>query len=736
MLSKKLTKSRKSLACLILIAMVITLFVPMQIAQANTNIAIGKTATASSVQSNYVASNAVDGASTTRWCAANGNLNHWLMIDLGSTQSITGTEVMWEFSGRVYGYKIETSTDNSNWTARVDKTSNTSTAQTQSDNFTASARYVRITVSSLQSNTWASIFEFKVFGAGSLTSQPSLANRQFENLDRGVVAVKVNNGVFVSWRALGTESLSVGYNLYRGTTKLNATPITTKTNFVDTSGTTSSTYSVAAVVNGVEQSKSTAVSVWGSNYLQIPLSIPAGGTTPDGVSYTYSANDCSVGDLDGDGDYEIIVKWDPSNAKDNSQSGYTGNVYIDAYSLGGTRLWRIDLGKNIRAGAHYTQMIVYDLDGDGKSEIALKTADGTIDGTGKVIGSSSADYRNSSGYVLSGPEFLTIFNGQTGGAMVTTAFEPARGNVTDWGDNYGNRVDRFLACIAYLDGQRPSLVMCRGYYAKTMLVAYDYRNGSLTKRWTFDSTKGNSSYQGQGNHNLSVADVDSDGKDEIIYGACAINDDGTGLWNSGLGHGDALHVSDFNPDRAGLEVWGIHEGASNPGSALLDARTGAILWQTPNADVGRGVAADISSSNRGAEMWGGTSNLRTSTNQSAGSTPASSNFVIWWDGDLQRELLNDISITKYGGGTLLTASGCASNNGTKATPNLSADILGDWREEVIFRTTDSKYLRIYTTTAESDYRFYTFMQDPVYRLGIVWQNVAYNQPPHTSFYLE
>lgn len=729
-------KSKAVFACFLSIIMVITVFAPIKIGQAATNIALGKTATASSTQSGNLASNAVDGNSSTRWCAANGNLNHWWMVDLGSSQSITGTEIMWEHGGRVYGYRIETSNDASNWTVRADKTNNTSTSQTQTDNFTTTARYVRITVTSLQASTWASFFEFRVMGAGASTSQPPLTNRQIENLDRGVVAVKVGNGVFVSWRALGTESLSVGYNLYRGSTKLNSSPITTKTNYIDTGGSTSSTYSVAAVVNGQEQAKSTPVSVWGSNYLQIPLSIPQGGTTPDGVNYTYSANDCSVGDLDGDGDYEIIVKWEPSNAKDNSQSGYTGNVYIDAYTLGGARLWRIDLGRNIRAGAHYTQMMVYDLDGNGRAEIALKTADGTIDGTGKVIGNASADYRNSSGYVLSGPEYLTIFDGLTGAAKATTAFEPARGNVTDWGDNYGNRVDRFLACIAYLDGQRPSLVMCRGYYAKTMLVAYDYRNGSLTKRWTFDSTKGYAAYGGQGNHNLSVADVDGDGKDEIIYGACAIDDNGTGLWNSGLGHGDALHVSDFNPDRPGLEVWGIHEGSGNSGSALLDARTGAVLWKTPNADVGRGVAADVSAATRGAEMWGGTTDLRTPTNQSAGSLPASSNFVIWWDGDLQRELLNDITITKYGGGTLLNASGCASNNGTKATPALSADILGDWREEVIFRTTDSRYLRIYTTTAETEYRFYTFMHDPVYRLGIAWQNVAYNQPPHTSFYLE
>ncbi len=284
-----------------------------------------------------------------------------------------------------------------------------------------------------------------------------MAQRYMEYLDRGVVAVKVTSGVFVSWRVLGTEWSGVSYNVYRGTTKLNSSPITGATNYSDASGTTSSTYSVSAVVNGTEQALSPAVSVWSTNYLTVSLQRPSGGTTPDGVAYTYNANDCSVGDLNGDGKYEIVLKWDPSNSKDNSQSGYTGNVFLDAYTLSGTRMWRIDLGRNIRAGAHYTQFMVYDLDGDGKAEVACKTADATQDGVGTYIGSSSADYRNSSGYILSGPEYLTIFNGQTGAALATANYNPPRGTVSDWGDSYGNRVDRFLACVAYLDGQRPSL---------------------------------------------------------------------------------------------------------------------------------------------------------------------------------------------------------------------------------------------------------------------------------------
>lgn len=580
------------------------------------------------------------------------------------------------------------------------------------------------------------------FGLGNTPVTEAAGTRQMEFLDRGVVAVKTGTGVFVSWRLLGTEGSNVSFNVYRDGTKVNASPITNSTNLQDASGTSSSKYTVRAVVGGTEQSASTAASVWGNNYLSVPLSIPAGGTTPDGVAYTYSANDASAGDLDGDGEYELIVKWDPSNSKDNSQSGYTGEVFIDAYKLNGTRLWRISLGKNIRAGAHYTQFMVYDLDGDGKAEVAMKTADGSKDGTGTVIGDASKDYRNSSGYVLSGPEFLTIFNGQTGKALSTVNYEPARGNVSDWGDNYGNRVDRFLAAIAYLDGERPSLVMARGYYTRTVLVAYNWRNGQLTKQWTFDSnTSGNSGYAGQGNHNLSVADVDGDGKDEIIYGAMAVDDNGKGLYTTGLHHGDAMHLSDLDPDRAGLEVFQVHETPSNAGVEFRDARTGQLIWGIPTTkDIGRGMAADIDPRYKGAEVWadGG---LYTAKGQKIGTTlPSSTNFGIWWDGDLLRELLDSNRIDKWDYANsktvnLLTASGVSSNNGTKSTPNLQADLFGDWREEVVWRTSDSSVLRIYTTTAVTDKRIYTLMHDPVYRLGIAWQNVAYNQPPHTGFYL-
>lgn len=572
--------------------------------------------------------------------------------------------------------------------------------------------------------------------------------RQMEALNRGVVAVKVSNGVFVSWRMFGTEADSVSFNLYRGGTKVNATPITNSTNYVDPQGTTSSTYTVRAVVNGAEQAPSETASVWGQNYLNVPIQQPPGGTTPDGVAYTYTANDASVGDLDGDGTYEIVLKWDPTNSKDNSQSGYTGPVIMDAYKLNGTRMWRMNLGKNIRAGAHYTQFLVYDLDGDGKSEVVFKTADGTVDGTGRVIGNANADYRNSSGYVLSGPEYLTVFNGQTGAALTTVDYDPPRGNVSDWGDNYGNRVDRFLAGVAYLDGERPSIVMARGYYTRTVLVAYNWRNGQLTKLWKFDSnSSGNSAYAGQGNHNLSIGDVDGDGMDEIVYGAATIDHNGRGLYTTGLGHGDAQHLSDLDPDRSGLEVFGVHESTSAQyGAKIQNAANGQIYWGIHTGkDTGRGLAADIDPRHKGAELWASGIGLYNVKGQKiSDSTPNSTNFAIWWDGDLLRELLDHTGGTgkidkwNYSGSTtdrLLTANGTASNNSTKGNPSLQADILGDWREEAIWRTADNTALRIYTTTSVTNHRIYTLMHDPVYRLSVAWQNVAYNQPPHTGFYL-
>nr|WP_277611382.1 rhamnogalacturonan lyase [Streptomyces scabichelini] len=569
-------------------------------------------------------------------------------------------------------------------------------------------------------------------------SAEAAVGRQVEGLDRGVVSVHTGSGNLVSWRWLGTDPGNVSFNVYRGGTKVNSTPITDATNYFHSGAPNSADYTVRAIVDGVEQDDSVHAIQFRGGYKDVPITPPAGGS-----GYTYEANDASVGDLDGDGALDFVLKWQPTNAKDNSQSGVTGNTIIDGIKMDGTRLWRIDLGRNIRSGAHYTQFQVYDYDGDGKAEVAMKTADGTKDGTGAVIGSASADHRNSGGYVLSGPEFLTMFNGQTGKAMQSVDYVPARGNVASWGDSYGNRVDRFLAGTAYLDGERPSLIMARGYYTRTVIAAWDWRNGQFTRRWTFDtnsSTNTGKGYDGQGNHSLSIADVDADGKDEIVYGAMTVDDNGHGLWTTKLGHGDAGHVGDLNPSRAGLEYFKVSEDSSKPGSWMADARTGQLLWQTASgSDNGRGVSADIHSGSAGAESWSAAdTTLRSAGGASLGREPSSINFVNWWDGDTTRELLDGTRIDKYGtsGDTrLLTGASVASNNGTKATPALSGDILGDWREEVVWRTADNTALRIYSTPHQTSTKITTLLHDPMYRTALAWQNTAYNQPPHPSFHI-
>ncbi|MBB2924329.1 cellulose binding domain-containing protein [Cellulomonas cellasea] len=562
------------------------------------------------------------------------------------------------------------------------------------------------------------------------TTTPPAGAWQAEDLDRGLISVRSGSGNLVQWRLLGTEAASTGFHVYRGGTRVTSSPVTGSTNYVDAGASAGASYTVRAVVNGTEQAPSAPSLAFANGYLDVPISKPGSG---------YVANDGSVGDLDGDGRLEVVLKWDPTNAKDNSQAGVTGNVYLDAYQLDGTRMWRIDLGRNIRAGAHYTQFQVYDYDGDGKAEVAVKTADGTRSGTGQVIGNASADHRNGDGYVLSGPEYFTVFQGQTGAIGATTDYVPPRGTVSSWGDSYGNRVDRFLAGTAYLDGVRPSIIMARGYYTRAVVVAWDYRDGRLTRRWTFDSSSsGNSTYAGQGNHSLSVGDVDGDGRQEILYGAAAIDDDGRGLWNTRYGHGDAGHLGDFVPSRPGLEYYKVTETASQPDSFMADARTGAILWRTPGTtDNGRGVSADIWAGSPGAESWSSSdSQLRNTSGTAVARKPSSANFLAWWDGDPVRELLDGTRIDKYGTGgdtRLLTGSGVHSNNGTKSTPTLSGDILGDWREEVVWATSDDSALRIYATPHPTDTRLWTLLHDQQYRVAIAWQNTAYNQPPHPSF---
>lgn len=700
-----------------------------------------------------------------------------------------------------------------------------------------------------------------------------LITARLETLDRGLVALPSDDGgVFLSWRLLAPEVSGSGdtgmigadFAVYRGDTRI--ATVTDSTNLHDPDGSAADHYSVAAIVDGVEQPRSARTPVSAANFLELPLTKPADGVTPAGEAYSYSANDMSVGDVDGDGQYEYVVKWYPSNAKDVSQKGYTGNTYLDTYETDGTLLHRIDLGVNIRSGAHYTQVMVYDFDGDGRSEIMLKTAPGTTvtaDGETTPITllpedvlagytndddyrMSAADYRahlaevfaawptraevtggqwpatleeawgapeplgsveaqvdyfistyapsrsdrndltTFEGFVLDGPEYLSVFDGASGAELETVRYQPGReDDGLLWGDyamariEPGNRNDRFIAGVAYLNGETPSAIFARGYYTRATVAAYDWDGEHLSTRWFADSgfpamtnpfndaphgKEGPSPEWGrlttQGFHSLSAADVDGDGKQEIVYGSATLDDDGSLLYSSydtlpegsaapgteaKLGHGDAMHVTDIDPNRPGLEIFTVHEGGTSApyGYAMRDAATGEVLFGAYSGkDTGRGMIGDIDPSVPGQEVWA------VGTQSAAGAelpiTAAGTNMSIRWSPDMTTQIVASTTmqdatpvtptiVDGADGSVLLSADGTHTNNGTKGNPSLVADVLGDWREELLLPTSDDSAIRIYSATSVTDRKLTTLMHDPQYRVEVARQNTVYNQPSYTSY---
>ncbi|MBR5535294.1 MAG: Ig-like domain-containing protein [Clostridia bacterium] len=633
--------------------------------------------------------------------------------------------------------------------------------------------------------------------------------RQLEKLNRGLIAIKtseapsngVKAGVALSWRLLGDESLTnQAFDIYRNSVKIHTTSSHAATYYLDTQGTQNDIYKV--VKKGENAENEPSVKVWSEHvkyargslvgngtsrsnafsYIDVPVVRPENVTNHGGGTSLYysgnaGANDASVGDLDGDGDYEIVLKWDPSDSKDSASSGYTGNVYIDGYEISpdnGGYMWRIDMGKNIRAGAHYTQFMVYDFDGDGKSEIAMKTAPGTIDGTGRYVtevgdteairnADNTAVYLSGKGIPNAGGEYVTIFDGETGQALYTTE-GITRNAVSSWGDSKQNRSERYLAAVAYIDGVTPHFIECRGYYAAAVIRAYKWDGSTLKMVWEHKAEQNNSSTMyGQGNHNLSVADIDNDGCDEIVYGSACLDHDGkTVMGNTRFGHGDAMHVSDFNNDGI-QEVFSVQESNASNAENLRVASTGQILYSVAGSsgtDNGRGVMANTDDEyakthpdalsigwsaafGESHDLKGNVINARPATN-----SRMMTNFLVYWDGDLSREMLDDNQLAKYdaqNGWTIRFYNDGqgyipgASNNDSKHTPSLVADLWGDWREEIIMPIGKGEgevpYLRIMTSVIPTTYRLTTLMHDCQYRLGIAWQNVAYNQPPHTSYYI-
>lgn len=599
-------------------------------------------------------------------------------------------------------------------------------------------------------------------GPAALTKRGMTASYNTIFQDKNIEAIE-RKGVLVSWRFLSSDPDDVAFDLYRSDdgenfVKLNGSPIANSTNWKDLTAdvTKDNTYRLCLAGTQEVLETYTFTAAMAMNFYR---SIPLNMNVPD-PSLVYAANDAAVGDLDGDGDYELVVKRMVEEADPAHDGILKGSCLLEAYELDGRFMWQVDLGVNIRQGAHYTPFIVYDLNGDGKAEVAVRTSEGTRFGDGTRIedmnGDGKTDYRDpTTGKILNGPEYLSVIDGISGAELARADYIP-RGERSTWkdywGDDYGNRIDRFLMAVGHFGSQKgkASVVICRGYYKNFQIAAFDLDGTGLKRRWLFNTAPGYPDYRGQGNHNLAVGDVDSDGKDELVYGACCIDHDGTGLYTTKLGHGDAMHLGKFDPSRPGLQIVSCHESPESYGSngtEFRDAASGKVLWGIPaTVDVGRCMVADVDSETPGCEVWSSACGDKLWSCEgvqldkpipTAKAGGPSYNMGIWWSGSLNRQVLDGAIIQSYTDGRLLSGSnfGVKSINGSKANPSFYGDIWGDWREEVILPSDDDSELRIFTTDFETEYRFRPLMDDHVYRLSAVHQNIGYNIPTHTGFYL-
>lgn len=589
--------------------------------------------------------------------------------------------------------------------------------------------------------------------------------RFMEYLDRGLVAMKTDEGIYLSWRLLGTDDYDAAFDVYKNGARIAG--VTSTTNYIDRSGTEKDEY---YVVNNGERSAAVRAFESGSNYFDIPLSKPPAAKLPDGTVVEYTPWDITAGDLDGDGELELVQRWDAPR-RHAGDSGYTGPLVLDAYKMDGTVLWRIDLGVNVRCNTENI-FTVYDYNCDGVCEIVAKTAPGSRDGTGRYVTEASLDstirnadntkdYRNSNGTVLDGDEYYTIFDGRNGKALDTIYYPIPRGSGNDfyiWGDNYGHRSEKYLDVPAYLDGTHPYVVTWRGIYSgqskygtgRTAAAAFRITEDNRFRlEYTFDTKTAGSEYVGQGNHNITVGDVDNDGKDEIISGNLCLDDDLSVLWCSGKGHGDALHLGNYDPTTEGLEYMTVHENAPY-GMTVYNAATGEeLLHVDGTGDTGRGVMANVGSGGY-YQVWGA-GTYQSNGGTSFAETPLSGhsyNFRIFWDGDTYDELLDASNsstdhtpvITSYNKATgameeIFRAWDSETINNTKATVALSADILGDWREEVVAIREDMKAIRVFVSPIYTENKIYTLLHDSQYRQAVAWEHEYYNQPPHIGFYL-